>query len=133
MPNHGVASGAGSTASTLGPRQEWGNGYALLVHLTVGVRGYTNSTSPPILTSGFDFSPLSSAVAAGNGETGCDLINSQPCSLIYKVTGGSFVCTSMYADLPRLVLLPTGLLCCDMTSQNKEGRLFNCLTTWGAL
>lgn len=27
MPNHGVPSGAGSTTSTLGPRQEWGKGY----------------------------------------------------------------------------------------------------------
>ena len=30
MPNHGVASGAGSTTSTLGPRREGGNGYYAL-------------------------------------------------------------------------------------------------------
>lgn len=30
VPNHGVASGAGSTTSTLGPRQEGGNGYYAL-------------------------------------------------------------------------------------------------------
>lgn len=30
VPNHGVASGAGSTTSTLGPRQEGGNSYYAL-------------------------------------------------------------------------------------------------------
>lgn len=44
-------------------------------------------------------------------------------------------CKQICQDLfPRtLVWLPTGLLCCDMASQRKEGWLHNCLTTWGVL
>lgn len=55
VPNHGVACGAGSTTSLLGPRGK-NRKTAPFTPPTSNcrVRGHTSSTSPPVLTSGFD-------------------------------------------------------------------------------
>lgn len=102
VPNHGVACGAGSTTSLLGPRGK-NRKTAPFTPPTSNcrVRGHTSSTSPPS-----DQRVWSCALLfAADRETWCNLINPSPCLLICKVTGSSFVCvcTCMHADQPGLV------------------------------